>query len=373
VLVDDDLRMVDPPEEDRTYSSVAPLNNQYYTDGADGHPGSPYGKSRINNQGSHAWTAKNRNVGEWVQIDLGRNHDVRGVLIVGKPKSGCPHADPLYIKSVQIQTAPNEDPDGLEYRENGKVWNTEASANNGEVRIVFNDGSAEAKVDHICPAQLYTGRIMCDDGTAVDYGQCCPDNEFCPTGCSESAKYTDNGVTECACEGCPMERKLQLSDEDAFVKAHNYFRCLHGHPELTWDDAVATNANTPAEQSCNSGTLIHSNSYDFTPSAGENLAMGQTSPERATIDWYNEIVDPGYTAGSWGDGASGTGHYTALIWKATTSIGCNSCGTGSNKVWACQYAHEPPNFGAQAEYEENVPQSNEPVVPLETCCAQVYR
>jgi len=163
-----------------------------------------------------------------------------------------------------------------------------------------------------------------------------------------------------------------MTFEESFVQAHNYLRCLHDHSELQWDAAVAANADIPAIQSNNAGQLMHSESYKMTPPAGENLAKGQTSPEQAVIAWYNEVVDPGYTPGTWGKDSGGAGHYTALIWKATTKLGCSSQGEGQDKVWACQYAFEPPNFGLQPAWEMNVPQTNVLAATPEACCAEVY-
>jgi hypothetical protein len=219
----------------------------------------------------------------------------------------------------------------------------------------------------ICPAQLFTDNNLCDDGTAVPAGVCCPDGA-CPSGCVSGRKAWG----KCTCNGCPKERKLQLSDGAAFVKVHNYFRCLHGQPGLSWDEEAASNAAAAAKQCCQDGRLTHSKSYEATPAAAENLAKGQGSPEFATRDWYNEIVTPGYKPGTWGSDALGAGHYTALIWKATTKIGCATCGEKSEKVWACHYAHEPGNFGKLPAYEANVPQNNSLLGTRQTCCDRVY-
>lgn len=178
-------------------------------------------------------------------------------------------------------------------------------------------------------------------------------------------------------QGLPKQRKLEMSDTDAMLKAHNYLRCLHGHPALEWDEAVASNAVHPANQSCDAGELHHSDSYAMDPRAGENLALGLASPERAAAAWYNELVQPGYVAGEWGADAigAGVGHYTALIWKGTKKLGCASCASekaGGKIVWACQYAEEAPNSGDKPAWVENVPQSDTLAEVPETCCAQIY-
>jgi len=479
VLEGDDLDMVDPPENMRSYSSVKPLNNAYVQEGEEGWPGSNKGRSMESQGARHGWSPKVSQVGEWMQIDLSRSRDVRGVVIVGKPKSGCPHLNAEFPTSVKIETATTEDPDNFQARNDGQVWNTMACQNKGLVRIVFatdtetvpidpdallpvlvkagheckssdknmgkqssmqacadkvkeNGGiffiygtgwkagrcyleytdsascsqdwesdhydfyaleapassepvpattqapsTTPTAVEEICPALLYNNKILCNDGTAVGEGECCLDNGFCPSDCfGGSSKSTDsNGQSTCTCNGCRKQRKLELSDSDAMLKAHNYLRCLHGHDELTWDADVAENADAAAETSCKDNDLRHSDSYGMTPSAGENLAMGLTSPEGAAAAWYNELTDPGYNAGDWGTEAAdkGVGHYTALIWKSTQKLGCKSCVSAQGRtMWACQYAQEAPNSGDQAKWEENVPQSDVPEATPETCCARIY-
>lgn len=331
VIVGDDMEIIDPPEEMRSYSSVLPKNNQYVQEGTDGWPGSIQGRSKVTGQrGRHAWLAKHNRVGEWMEIDLGKNMDVRGVVMVGRPAVGCTAGGPHYISSVKIQTATTEDPTNFEARDGDKVWNTEGCRDKGTVRITF-------------------------------------------AGVTQNSTRLAE-MQEHLCLGHSTE-KQGLSDADAILKAHNYLRCLHGQVDLAWDAAVATNAQTAADQSCAVDQLTHSDSYSMTPPAGENLALGASSPDAATVAWYNEIIEPGYAAGDWGDEAvaDGTAHFTALIWNATTKLGCANCMTAQGKkVWACQYAGQAPNMGDQAKWLQNVPQGKVLQANPETCCARVY-
>jgi hypothetical protein len=231
----------------------------------------------------------------------------------------------------------------------------------------------EAKlVEEFCPAHQYTGKIMCDDGTAVAAGECCkevdgenPENVSlatlklpgwgrCPSNCQDRQRMYDGYKVVCRCHGCANQRRSELSDAAAFLKAHNYLRCLHGHPQLSWDDKVAENAQTSAQQSWNAGELKHSDSYSMTPRAGENMGLGQSTPEEVVAAWYNELVQYGYN----GEGDLGmdckSGHYTAMIWKDSKKLGCGWIGGDSTmlfkgfhydsaKVWVCQYADTAPN------------------------------
>jgi len=158
---------------------------------------------------------------------------------------------------------------------------------------------------------------------------------------------------------CTSHNKNALSTDDRWLKAHNYFRCRHGHDDLTWKASQANLAQTFA----NKCIFQHSQSSERND-AGENLAMGYATPEAAVEAWYNEISD--YVAGS--GFAMNTGHYTALIWKSTTKLGCATC--DSRNIHVCQYADATPNMRSQ--YVANIPQSNTPVRNQIECCARVY-
>ena len=95
-------------------------------------------------------------------------------------------------------------------------------------------------------------------------------------------------------------------------------------------------------------------------SVGENMAWSGSSSyggAAATDSWYNEVTDPGYDyaldGGAEGKPASDdnpdTGHFTQVVWKATTKIGCGykegcniDMSVGPMKtVWVCQCVHAP--------------------------------
>lgn len=196
-----------------------------------------------------------------------------------------------------------------------------------------------------------------------------------------SGMSMSGGVTTCTCTNCNYGVKLVLTEQARYLKATNYFRCRHGQTALTWDTAVAANALTwattcPSQGSNPAHTRPDSTSaYALTPSSGENVAAGQTSPEKAVEAWYSEITTPGYTPGTASQPPSGTGHYTAMIWAATKKLGCaqKPCASGTPKpVHVCHYADSAPNFGADAAYFANVPQTNTPSATEASCCASVY-
>jgi hypothetical protein len=108
------------------------------------------------------------------------------------------------------------------------------------------------------------------------------------------------------------------------------------------------------------------NPQDIPLTVGENIAWGGTygaipgGGAAATDAWYSEYTEPQgrdpakydfeADGGTDGDptGNDGTGHFTQVVWKATTKIGCGvkrECDVSatlgswaaSTTVWVCQY------------------------------------
>jgi len=66
----------------------------------------------------------------------------------------------------------------------------------------------------------------------------------------------------------------------------------------------------------------------------------------ASDAWYEEIDDPGYDFNNPGY-SSGIGHFTQMVWKTTTKLGCGVSGS----YLTCRY-HPQGNFIGR--FEENV-------------------
>ncbi|GME72938.1 unnamed protein product [Ambrosiozyma monospora] len=98
----------------------------------------------------------------------------------------------------------------------------------------------------------------------------------------------------------------------------NAKRALHGVDALTWDDTLEQYAQDYANKYDCSGTLTHSGGK-----YGENLAIGY-GYEGAINAWYDEGANYDY-----GSGCSVYDHFTALVWKSTTKVGCATVNCGS--------------------------------------------
>ena len=123
------------------------------------------------------------------------------------------------------------------------------------------------------------------------------------------------------------------------LAAHNAYRTSLGLPPLRWSDALAASAQNWAEHLAETGQLEHSGS-------GQNLAMAAAGTKSLTqlVDlWGSEQANftDGYfpdisTTGNWMD----AGHYSQIVWKDTTEVGCGFAENDGNDVLVCDY--DPP-------------------------------
>uniref|UniRef100_A0A0G4HIU0 SCP domain-containing protein n=1 Tax=Chromera velia CCMP2878 TaxID=1169474 RepID=A0A0G4HIU0_9ALVE len=141
----------------------------------------------------------------------------------------------------------------------------------------------------------------------------------------------------------------QLANDNtrlSFIVRHNYYRCLHDTPMLKWNYCMEDSAQTWADR----GVFKHSASYSLTGCAGpagENLAIGYSTPERGIDAYYSEKSI--WEASSMDKFISGAGHYTAMLWTRATELGCARQSGGRMDV--CRYTGDTrrgcdlPNMG----------------------------
>jgi hypothetical protein len=137
-----------------------------------------------------------------------------------------------------------------------------------------------------------------------------------------------------------------LSFQRKAVNTHNALRMRHGVPNMTWSDALYDLAQSHGDR------CIWEHSA--TQGVGENLALGHATLEDAIRDWYEAEIgaydfdNPGF--------AMDTGHFTQVVWKASTQVGCarGNCDAsgGLPDFWVCNYA--PPG-NVLGQFAENVP------------------
>ena len=101
----------------------------------------------------------------------------------------------------------------------------------------------------------------------------------------------------------------------AILNVTNARRAQHGVGNLTWDPALAASAFNDVGKTCN---FVHSNGH-----YGQNLALdGAANPDVAQVAdrWYAwEACAYDYGKPAFSENA---GHFTQVVWKAATKIGC---------------------------------------------------
>jgi pathogenesis-related protein 1 len=141
---------------------------------------------------------------------------------------------------------------------------------------------------------------------------------------------------------------LDATQQMEMLTAHNKYRTTVGIPALTWSATLAKTAQAYADklkttQACKS---LHSHAEGL----GENLywasamtysngtSKQQTITSTQVTDAWGSEKD-NYTYGS-NTCATGKvcGHYTQVIWKTTTQVGCGIAMCNDNtQVWVCNY------------------------------------
>lgn len=129
------------------------------------------------------------------------------------------------------------------------------------------------------------------------------------------------------------------------LAAHNVERARVGAPPLQWDPALAAAALSYGPALASLGRLQHS-PKEMRPGQRENLWMGTSHaylPQQMVDTWISErrFFRPGIfpnvsTTGNWLD----VSHYTTMIWRTTTRVGCAIYRTRDWDYLICRYS--PP-------------------------------
>ena len=122
----------------------------------------------------------------------------------------------------------------------------------------------------------------------------------------------------------------------------NNYRQLNQAPPLKWDGTIATFSQNWANYLLTNNLFQHSGTQLY----GENLAYFQgygvdvlTLLKKAVDLWYNEISlydfkNPGFS--------SGTGHFTCLVWVASTTFGMGFSFDASTQTVDVVFNTSPP-------------------------------
>ncbi|PNP48900.1 hypothetical protein TGAMA5MH_00058 [Trichoderma gamsii] len=158
--------------------------------------------------------------------------------------------------------------------------------------------------------------------------------------------------------------------QSAMLNEHNIHRANHSAPALEWDDQLAGFAHITAsgcvfahDMTEGGGSVAYGQNLASFGSSGDISGDQILSGRRGVTDqWYNDEME-NWTFYGQSNPPSGLdldafGHFTQVVWKGSTKVGCATVQCPSGSVlslpsWytVCNYG-PPGNFGG--EYGDNV-------------------
>lgn len=127
------------------------------------------------------------------------------------------------------------------------------------------------------------------------------------------------------------------------LEAHNLEREAMGVPALRWDPALARSAKDWAQYLAETGKFEHSPNAPGLPRQGENIwggTRGVYAPEDMVDLWIQEkshFVMGVFPNNSRTGRVQDVSHYTQLIWRDTTEVGCGISEGAVEEIVVCRY------------------------------------
>jgi uncharacterized protein YkwD len=142
-----------------------------------------------------------------------------------------------------------------------------------------------------------------------------------------------------------------LDFANMILAVHNRERAAVGVPPLVWSDKLAADAKLYAEHLVTTGKFDHPSAEWLaahpTGPEGENLAGNRRTPASSPPPSPSSIaqMEQGWIAekNSYqglpsATGDTVTGHYTQMVWRDTTAVGCGYASAGGYDVLSCRYS-----------------------------------
>lgn len=142
-------------------------------------------------------------------------------------------------------------------------------------------------------------------------------------------------------------QKADEEEIELLIERHNYWRNDVGVADIKYSDELAEVANKWAIELKSQGCVFkHSeNAY------GENLfkgTVGYFTAGDAVDSWGAEKKDYDYKKNKCQSDKM-CGHYTQIVWKNTTEVGCAKTICDGSVIWICNY-NPPGNYIGQKPY-----------------------
>lgn len=138
---------------------------------------------------------------------------------------------------------------------------------------------------------------------------------------------------------------------NVWVKEHNRIRADVGLGPIAWNDTIAAGAQKHAD-TCKFEHSPNNQRQFGSKILGENLAYGSPYDgftDKKMVDmWEDEKAFYTYPQGPSESKKGETGHYTQIVNKNVTEIGCGCAKCGRSKMCVCRY--NPIQLGNQPPY-----------------------
>lgn len=139
----------------------------------------------------------------------------------------------------------------------------------------------------------------------------------------------------------------------AMLDGHNAARRAVAVGPLAWDEGLARDALGYARTLARTAQFKHSAKTTRHAPQGENLWMGTRDAfayAEMVGPWVNErryyrprAFPDISTTGNWAD----VGHYTQIVWRTTTHVGCAVASSDRDDYLVCRYSPPGNVFGAK--------------------------
>jgi hypothetical protein len=135
----------------------------------------------------------------------------------------------------------------------------------------------------------------------------------------------------------------ELRFQDGILSAHNHERFAMKVAPLRWNEDLAAKSQVWADHLARTGRFEHSPNAP-NERVGENIWGGtreRFAPERMVERWIaeKEHFTPGVFPGNSRTGdVRDVSHYTQVIWKSTTDVGCAIAQSEREDILVCRYS-----------------------------------
>ena len=130
----------------------------------------------------------------------------------------------------------------------------------------------------------------------------------------------------------------------AMLAGHTSARAAIGLPPLVWDESLVTSARAYAEEMARTRRFAHAPQPQGPGREGENLWTGTRDAYRyeemighwvaEKRDFVNGVTPAFSRTGKWED----VSHYTQIIWRNTTRVGCATASNKRDDYLVCRYS-----------------------------------